>query len=988
VADNPTKTYVDFVSTFSGGQNAGIAPLLLGKDQAGFLLNTSLRGGYAHTRPPVVLKNLNYQGDIALQAIVEDGLYQGGGYYRPDFGTEFLLAQIAGHLISFVEVGNNWIVTDVSVPGDLNDPAGTQVWMWQSEKWMIVNDGSGKLPIFFDGANSRRSFGPSQQWGNVIDDFIPPPIGETVTLTLDAPYTGLYNVPVLLNGAFYQAIQGGVANSYPVVLTNVSDTPGGTEGGGSQIAVIPANIGITTGPISFSFPGPPAAACYNSGFTFTAAPLIAASLLPITPVVANFFSTFGGSIQILVHSNGFASLVNPFCSGPTAPIVFPVQLLKATSSTAPTVVLGNLVNDLTAPAVGASVTVNITQPYTGAANQPVWINGTEYLISQAPPGTVTNILTVLNLTDTTNSPEPQYPTTVTQPQPILSVPELPAGRMGAYGMGRNWESLTDGISYVAGDIVGGPSGSSAYQNRDSVLKMTENTFLAGGGSFKLPGSGDLITAMVFPPNLDTSLGQGPLQIFTSVSCFSNNAPIDRTLWESVTLPLQTISLKGNGALAQNSTVLINSDTFFRSFVGYGSLVLARRDFGGWGNKSISNEMQRPLQADNQSLLPFGSAMDFDNRFIATCAPNTLTAGTFHVGLCTLNFDLISSLRTSLPPAWEGTWTGINSLQIITGRINGSSRAFSFTYNITTKKIELWEMLSEAAAQQQQIFMDNNVTPILWLGETSVMFNKDIKPLTDLCELIDGEIYISNVTSNLNVKVYYRPDFYPCWTLWNEFNICADDDNTQGDGNKQPGYRMRIGLGSPSIKDCESGNNRPMRVAYFHQFRIEFTGYGIFRGLRVKANAKPQPDCAPVECEVKSCQLIDCVVPDDLQIYSLQGFIPQPLPTPAPPPFKFGNDAVAFNDVCPTGTLTYTGAVPGWITMDVAGNRFTGRAGAFGGATQAEADATAQAALNQFVTFNIANGNITCPTPPPVSPIVEVFNGVTQLASGDTITTSN
>lgn len=970
MAVSPTKSYDDWFSGAPGGQQSGVAPLLVGKDQIAFGLNLSLRGGYLHTRPPILTLTLNYQGDSVLQDIVENGLFQGAGYYRPDFGTEFLLAQIAGHLIQFLEVGNNWIVTDVSVPGDLNDPAGTQVWMWQSEKWMIVNDGSGKLPIFFDGTTSRRSFGDSIQVGNVAVDFIPPPIGQTVTLTLDAPFTGQYNTPLILNGSFYQAIQqGSSVPTYQAILTNLNDFGGDSHPTGTQVIKNPAIVGFSKGVNGFPNGAQTGAVISNIAIPVAYSGAIGAYVTWAVPgqvwqVVGVGFGnnpTFPSSPTISLKNAG------PPVGGFESP---DGTLIQFAGSTAPSTIIGILASPFNAPAAGGTVTISMTSPYTGSAGKLVTVGGTLYTIAQAPVSPPTSQLTVVNLTDTTNSPEPQYPTSVPEPQQILTVPELPAGRMGAYGMARNWMCLVDGISYIAGDIRGGASGTQAYNKRDSVLKMTENTFLAGGGTFGLPGAGDQITAMAFPPILDKSLGQGELQVGTGVSCFSNNSPVDRTVWEDTTSPLQTESLKDNGPLAQNSTVLINSDMFFRSYVGWASLIQARRDFGNqWGNKGISNEMQRPMQDDNQSLLPFGSAESFDNRFLGTCGPNTLGSGTFHVGITSLNLDLISSLRGTIPPAWEGTWTGINALQILSGRVNGNNRAFAFTYNINTDKIQLCEQISESSSQQSQQYKDNGITPILWLFESPVLFNKDIKSQTDLCELIDGEIYLSNITDSVNVKVYYRPDFYPCWTLWHEFDVCADDNNSTGDGNKQPGYRMRIGLGSPSVKDCEPGNNRPLRIGYFHQFRVEFTGYCIFKGLHVRANSSQVPYFAPVECELQPCQLIDCIVPDDLQIYSTQGFLPKPPPQNVPPKPRFKNVQVFFNNVCGTGsTLSFTGVVPSWIQVDITGNRCIGAAGTFGGATQALADSTAQASLNQFVTFNLANGSMVCSVPPPPTPV--------------------
>jgi hypothetical protein len=529
------------------------------------------------------------------------------------------------------------------------------------------------------------------------------------------------------------------------------------------------------------------------------------------------------------------------------------------NSTSPTVIVGSVANTaFVVPAVGSSATVYLNALYTGAANQQVWINGKQYNITaipQPPPPSPSNLLTVINLTDTKT-------TAIAAGSILTSVPELPAGRMGAYGMARNAMCLTSGLSYIMGDLAGGAAGTQANDYRDAVLKTTENDDLPGGGSFSLPGSGDIITAMIFPPNLDTSLGQGALQIFTPFSCFSNNTSIDRTKWESPTTPLQTESLKDNGALGQNSTISVNSDTFFRSFNGIGSLVLARRDFGGWGNKTISNEMQRPLSDDNQQLLGYSSATNFDNRYLATCSPQTGGLGIYHRGLISLNFDLLSSLRTTIPPAWESVWLGLNVLQSISGRVNGTLRSFCFTSNLKTSNLEIYEILREQNPQYQ----DNGTTPIVWGFETPVMFNKDIKPLTEFCQIQGGEMYLNKIKGNINVKIYYRPDFYPCWTLWHEFPLCVKNSELED----KPGYRMQIGLGEPSPIHVEAANNRPLKLGYFFQFRVVITGACQFMGLRVKAYSQPDPALTPVQEANSPCQLINCPDVDDFGIYKLQG----------------------------------------------------------------------------------------------------------------------
>ena len=911
------ETFYDLLTSFEAGCNSGVEPILLPKNQLAFGLNTSCRGAYVTHRPPILKKRLVFTSPL-VEHSVKKGFFQGAGYYRPDYGTQLLIAQISGHLYKFTEAGDIWTVADISVPNDFNNASTSQVWMWQAERWMIIQNGT-QLPIFFDGTNSRRSYGPSVVLATTAAPFTPPAIGSTVTLTLAAAYTGPYNVPVILNKAFYQPVTSSVG--YPAILKNINNVPGTlAKATNNQFIVQPPpvtssvktlnapdisamqlnvnNLAPVTGGAVFRH-GYSVYLGSHVGTFFTSAWY----LPPNSVITVQVDNPFTGGVGTLIHlgmsqnytidgNNGTIddmgdpgyfpgsavwhvdaispdsktltlSLHNePGTGNPlhipgafifgignyidnnggnhnvtaASKLFIPSGQVIQSTTVAPPFPIGKLTQDAVLPGANGTVQVLLDRAYTGAANQLVTWGSFQFEISPAPNPAPSTSLIVINLTDVTSAP-------VANPVDMLSVPELPAGRMGVYGMGRNWMSLTDGISFIGGDIVGGPAGTPANNFRDSVLKTTENDFLSGGGSFRLPGTGETITAMIFTANLDQSLGQGPLQVGTSKSVFSNNAPVDRSVWKNMTNPILTESLIGTGPLAQNSTQLVNSDTFFRSDAGLASLILARRDFTGWGNTPISQEMRRVIQLDNTNLLPYGSAINFDNRYLHTVSPNVSGQGVFHVGLIAMNFDTISNLRTKLPPIYDGVWSGVNALQMLSGAINGSNRSFAFTFNVDTNEIELWEFLKEATAA----IYDDNTIPILWSFETPVAFNKDVKRLTQYCRLWNGELYLKEIIGKVDIEVQYRPDFYPCWVSWRKFSLCADK-NKDTVQNSQPGYRTPVGLGEPSVDDCEAGNNRPLRNGYFFQFRVVITGHCKFMGMRVAAVSEPQPEFAAPVCD--------------------------------------------------------------------------------------------------------------------------------------------
>lgn len=881
------KKYFDTLSEFTGGMNSGVAPTLLQKNQLAFLLNCSIRGGYVTHRPPYRKIPIEFDSD-ATKKTIQTGFFQGAGYYKPDYGQESLVAQYSGRLFQFQFNGTKFIAKDISIANDLNDATAKQVWMWQSEKWLIISDGTGKLPIFFDGVSSRRSLGASTVIGTVSatpNPTSPPAIGSAVTVTLAEKFAGQYNVPVIWNGEYYQPIQN--TGGYSVLLGNINDTAGTTIPFGAQVVINPNIIGNTTAAStstaqyfgSVSLPISPGYAYQSYTITWV---LQLTSVLGLSIGTGITFPTSAGNATATVtainsstntvtcSANRVKQSAAKYSTPPSQlPDALPVETVASgatisySTSQGASYIAGTITNaaGVTVPPIGSTVVATLSLLFNGPASV-AFINGKQYTITPIAGADTGLTLTMLNLSDTSGG---AYNISTTA-QKIHSVPEIPACRMGQYGMGCNCVSLTDGISYVVGDVVGAASGTPANNYRDAVLKITQNDFLFGGGSFRVPSSGGLISSITFPAVLDTSLGQGPLQIGTPTKFFSNITPgTDPSGWSGLTSPIQSVSLIGFGPLGQNSTIQVNNDTTFRSDVGIGSLVLGRRELNSGaesgGNKTISNEVVRILKDDDRALLQYGSAQFFDNRELRTVRPKSTQFGVSHAGFVCRNFDLLSTLRGALPASWEGLWTGLNAMQVVTGTFSGVQRSFVFTRNALSGVNEIYEITTEAENEK----LDNGDTPIVWAFETPAVFNKDVKSETELVQLRDGEIYLSDIVGDVSIKVFYRPDYYPGWVLWNTINASASSISTA-----KPGYRMRIGFGEPSVDPVESGNNRPLRQGYFFQLRLEITGHCIVKCIRLAATSQPTQVFAPVDPQ--GDQLIQVDVQDDLTLYTLQGTV--------------------------------------------------------------------------------------------------------------------
>ncbi len=493
-------------------------------------------------------------------------------------------------------------------------------------------------------------------------------------------------------------------------------------------------------------------------------------------------------------------------------------------------------SDYVVPAVGATANIPVTisgaqQVSSGQILIATSVQGhlDIFIVSSTSQvgGSSQNYATLINQTGTVGN-------TMLSSASIIPIPEIPISTIGVYGMGRNWIAMPDGKSYIGCDLVGSSSGTNVpptnYNYDDAVLKVSQNQFLAGGTTFKVPGAGQKIRAMQFSAQLDASLGQGPLQIFTDENVFANLAPTDATTWSKLASPIQDESLIGSGGIGQCAVVQSNSDLIFRlSDGGIQSILSARLDFNKWGNTPISKEVVRAIQNDPPELLPFTSMAVFNKRMFMTCQLAQAVRGVYGAAMVALNFDPISSLAGKEPTIWEGQWTGLNVLQIITGFFNGQKECYALCLSEDLTQIELHQILLDTGATMD----DGNVPIPVEIESPMLLFDNPNEPRS-YKRLIDGDFSFQGITADVRYSVYYRTDQNPNWTLWYVSTIIYQ-------GASDPGYRRRIGIGEPNPKVFDATNNQPMREGYNFQLKFSFTGPGILTVMRIAADIIPEPE---------------------------------------------------------------------------------------------------------------------------------------------------
>lgn len=434
--------------------------------------------------------------------------------------------------------------------------------------------------------------------------------------------------------------------------------------------------------------------------------------------------------------------------------------------------------------------------------------------------------------------------------------EIGPGTVITYVQGRLWYALPDGLGFRATDLVGNTdSGTPAYDYRDSILRETENDYLNEGGDFRVPFNCGEITAMAATSNLDTSQGQGPLQVLCQRNGFTVNTPVNRDIWKSVTYPIQTESLIGAGCSGMQGTVNVNGDLFFRAPDGIRSFIIARRQFRDWGNTPQSWEVSGLLNFDQPDLLTFGSGAVIDNRYLTTLSPAWSKEGVYHRGLAVVDLAPITSIQATAAPVYDGLWTGLNIL--------GVRQTVEGTFMLTLaedKSIELWRITTDEQ-------FDDGDGRIQWTVVPRTMFiDRDVagRPGRKLKRLETADFEYDRITGLADFKLSWSPDAYPCPTVWKEWQECVQDCFTNIDctGNLvfQTGYQPRKRVSDPP-DTCAIGAKRPLRNFYTLVPRIDITGPARLLSARFGASVCDEPKFEANVCDDLNCVPLQCCGPD-------------------------------------------------------------------------------------------------------------------------------
>ncbi len=412
--------------------------------------------------------------------------------------------------------------------------------------------------------------------------------------------------------------------------------------------------------------------------------------------------------------------------------------------------------------------------------------------------------------------------------------EVPRGRSMAYGNGRLWVAINKN-ELVAGDIRTRIAG--------SELKFTETNYLSGGGALYFPRG---LTGLEFIP-VTGAADFGTLIVFSRDSAESIRADVtNRDMWPNmvgfVTNVFRDIGCAGDWSITQ-----VNQDLYWRDARGdIRSLANAISTNNSPGSTPISREVQRLVNFDSDQLLPWVSAVYFDNRLLMTSSPYlNVSGGVSFKDLVALDFSPISTMQLKAPPAYDGQWSGPPGIaQVVTGQFNGTNRAFAISSGEDGEN-RLWEILTrgrdDAYLSCGSGMIPNPVESFIEYPTISFGSSKNRKRLQRL------DLWLSDIDGDLTVRAYWRSDNTQKWSEWDGKEVCAK--TTDAATNTPHTWKNLLPEQRPQIKSftipygLDAVTEYALEVGFEFQIRLVFTGKYQVEKMMLYAIQLDDPDYA-------------------------------------------------------------------------------------------------------------------------------------------------
>jgi hypothetical protein len=257
-------------------------------------------------------------------------------------------------------------------------------------------------------------------------------------------------------------------------------------------------------------------------------------------------------------------------------------------------------------------------------------------------------------------------------------------------------------------------------------------------------------------NAQTGSGIGELIVFGERGVSSFNVALARSSWQST--PISKVLFGGIACWSPRSIINVTSDLYFRGTDGLRSLAFTYQEAtsGSIALNGLSGELQSYIDRDDESTLPYVSAVWTQNRFLMPVVPQMDGSILTHLALASMDTSVLMAMASTQRPCWDGLWTGVPIMQVVKGYVGGVET--TLFYGRRGRKNILGK-LTEATTD---------------FGATSVVsrhytkgFNVAAQGVMRRLTAVDISLETEAGPGSYVLKVYYRQVGYPYWSAMQE-----------------------------------------------------------------------------------------------------------------------------------------------------------------------------------------------------------------------------
>lgn len=371
------------------------------------------------------------------------------------------------------------------------------------------------------------------------------------------------------------------------------------------------------------------------------------------------------------------------------------------------------------------------------------------------------------------------------------------------------------------------------------LHFTENTYMAGGNSLQAI-DGMEIRAM------KRTADSKQLIVFTDQNSTRINAGVTvRADWGTTPDFIKSL-FPGVGCVGPKAITDASGELAWMSQEGMRLYNAVGDSVFNAKNNVASREMERSWKVRSKKFMSM-SCMDYRDGYTMVGMP---CGDIFNRHIWVMDNSSSDLLQEQFPYSWNGVWTGIRPVEIVSGVVNGELRTFCMSQD--RDAVRIWEMFREDQLDGDcDIICNFDTKGNAYDGESPVTFKR----------YNYSSMFVSDLQGNANITLDYKNE-YDCFSEVGEWNLCAatcraSSPTCEAGSLKVLDKQNRFLKGQEAQDDCGEGTSRFRRpVGTYHTMRVAWSGKLAVHGIRHVADQVQEADigeCPPDE----SCVELSC-----------------------------------------------------------------------------------------------------------------------------------